>query len=96
MEEKSFFQRLKTGLSKTRESWGQKLGGLLQSRQWDEESLDAVEEMLISADVGTKATQKLIEALRRQRPGERHLPRGGRHRLGTDGATIQAPSSTEG
>jgi len=70
MEEKSFFQRLKTGLSKTRESWGQKLGGLLQSRQWDEESLDAVEEMLISADVGTKATQKLIEALRRQRPGE--------------------------
>lgn len=70
MEEKSFFRRLKNGLSKTRESWGQKLGGLLSSRQWDEESLDAVEEILISADVGTKATQKLVEALRRQRPKE--------------------------
>jgi fused signal recognition particle receptor len=70
MEEKSFFQRLRNGLSKTRESWGQKLGGLLRSRQWDEEALEAVEEILISADVGTKATQKLIEALRRQRPDE--------------------------
>jgi fused signal recognition particle receptor len=70
MEEKSFFQRLRKGLTKSRESWGQKLGGLLRFRQWDEKSLEAVEEILISADVGTKATQKLIEALRQQAPGE--------------------------
>lgn len=69
MEGSSFFQRLKRGLTKSRESWGQKLGAILQIRSWDEESLEAMEESLIAADVGVKATQKLMDALRRQSPG---------------------------
>ncbi len=68
MAEGSFFQRLKQGLSKSRETWGQKIGAILQNRQWDEQSLDAMEESLITADVGVKATQKLLDALRRQSP----------------------------
>ena len=46
----------------------QKIGAILQIRQWDESSLDAMEESLLSADVGVKATQKLMDALRRQSP----------------------------
>jgi len=68
MEGSSFFQRLKQGLTKSRESWSQKLGAIFQNRRWDEESLEAMEESLLAADVGVKATQKLVDILRRQTP----------------------------
>ena len=64
----SFFQRLKQGLSKSRESLYQNIGSIFQNRRWDEASLDAMEESLIAADVGVKASQKLIDELRRLWP----------------------------
>ena len=66
----AFFQRLKEGLSKSRETWVQKIGTIFQNRQWDEKSLDEMEESLLTADVGVKATDKLMQALRRQSPGD--------------------------
>ena len=69
MESSSFFQRLKSGLTKSRENWAQKIGTIFQNRQWDEESLNAMEENLIEADLGPKAAQKLMDLLRRQSPG---------------------------
>ncbi len=68
MSEDSIFQRLKRGLSKTREGWVQKLETIFQARRWDEETLMSVEEILITADVGVKTTQKLLDAIRRQAP----------------------------
>lgn len=68
MEGSSFFQRLKRGLTKSREGWAQKLGAIFQARRWDEATLEAIEENLLSADVGIKATQKLIESIRRYSP----------------------------
>jgi fused signal recognition particle receptor len=68
MAEGSFFQRLKQGLTKSRETWVEKIGAIFQNRKWDETSLEAMEESLLTADVGVKATQKLMEALRRQSP----------------------------
>ena len=68
MAEGSFFQRLKQGLTKSREIWIEKIGAIFQNRQWNETSLDAMEESLLTADVGVKATQKLMDALRRQSP----------------------------
>jgi len=68
MEGSSFFQRLKTGLAKTREGWVQRLEQVFQARRWDNEALASVEEILLSADVGVKATERLIEAVRRQSP----------------------------
>ena len=70
MEGGSFFQRLKTGLAKSRESFAQKIGTIFSNRRWDEESLDALEETLIAADIGVQATQKLMVALREQTPGD--------------------------
>jgi len=42
---------------------------MFQNRRWDEASLEAMEENLIAADVGVKATQKLMNLLRNQSPG---------------------------
>jgi fused signal recognition particle receptor len=68
MEGGSFFQRLKNGLTKSREGWAQKIGTIFRNRRWDEESLDTMEENLIAADIGVKATQKLMNVLRDQSP----------------------------
>jgi fused signal recognition particle receptor len=62
MASDSFFQRLKGGLTKTREGWVQKLEDLFQERSWDEQSLADLEEILLSADVGVKATQRLSDS----------------------------------
>jgi fused signal recognition particle receptor len=66
MEGGSFFQRLKQGLSKSRESWVQKIAAVVQNRRWDETSIADMEESLIAADVGVKATQELLERLRKR------------------------------
>ncbi len=68
MEVSSFFQRLRNGLAKSREGWVQRLESVFQSRRWDEDTLREMEEILLSADVGIRATERLMEALRRQSP----------------------------
>jgi fused signal recognition particle receptor len=68
MAGESFFQRLKQGLTKSRDSLLKNIGAVFQNRSWDEAALDEVEASLIAADVGIKATDKLMEALRRQAP----------------------------
>ncbi len=64
----SFFQRLKQGLTKSRETWADKIGAIFNNRSWDDASLSEMEDTLIAADVGVKASQKLVDALRRQSP----------------------------
>lgn len=64
----SFFQRLKQGLTKSREGWAQKITEIVQGREWDEQALQVMEDSLITADVGLKPTEKLMELLRRQTP----------------------------
>ena len=63
MASESLFQRLKNGLTKSREGWAEKLDGLFQTeRAWDAQSLADLEEILWSADVGVKATQRLADS----------------------------------
>ena len=64
MEKQFFFQRLKNGLSRTREGWAQRLETLFRSPGLDEDKLASMEEILISADVGVKATEKLLAVAR--------------------------------
>jgi fused signal recognition particle receptor len=73
MDGGSFFQRLKQGLSRSRESLTDKIGAIFQSRSWDETALAQLEETLIAADVGVRASEKLIATLRRQTPGDGDL-----------------------
>ena len=61
-----FFDRLKAGLTKTREKLADKIDEILHgSTKIDDELLDELEETLIMSDVGTKTTDKLMTALRK-------------------------------
>ena len=66
MEKLSFFQRLRDGLTRTRQDWTQKLETLFRAPALSEDAFVAMEEILISADVGTRATERLLEAARRR------------------------------
>lgn len=64
-EKPSFFQRLKSGLSKTRNDMGNKINEIIGSYvKIDEEMLEDLEDLLISADIGMETTMELIDALR--------------------------------
>lgn len=61
----SFFDKLKNGLTKTRNDMSDKIGGILSSyKKVDEELFDDLEEVLVTADVGVNTTMKIIEGLR--------------------------------
>lgn len=61
----SFFKRLKSGLTKTRNEMGVKINTILgQYVKIDDELLEDLEDTLISADVGMDTTIKLIDNLR--------------------------------
>ncbi|VAW48725.1 Signal recognition particle receptor FtsY [hydrothermal vent metagenome] len=63
----SFFTRLKRGLSKTRQNFTDSLAGLiLGKKEIDNELLDELEMILLTADVGVDATDKIIQNLTEQ------------------------------
>lgn len=63
-EKKSFFQRLKAGLAKTRASFTAGIANLILGKKiLDSETLDLIETHLLSADVGVDATSALINHL---------------------------------
>jgi fused signal recognition particle receptor len=73
------FDKLKAGLAKTAQQFQQKFGALAEKADAPEQrtrpvsvdTLDALEELLIMADVGVAATDQIVEAVRvRARRGE--------------------------
>lgn len=66
-EKQSFFTRLKNGLSKTRQSFTDSLASLVLGRkEIDDDLLDDLEMILLTADVGIDATDKIIKNLTEQ------------------------------
>jgi fused signal recognition particle receptor len=57
----NLWNRLRAGLALTRERIADSLGGLLQARRVDAATRDALEEVLLRADVGPRTTDALIE-----------------------------------
>ncbi|MDE3156704.1 MAG: signal recognition particle-docking protein FtsY [Acidobacteriota bacterium] len=75
----SFLGRLRQGLSRTKNQLVERFDDIVRradtperrSRPVDVETIDALEELLISADIGMPATERIIEAVRRRsRRGE--------------------------
>lgn len=63
-EAPGFFERLKTGLAKTRANFTDKLASLLLGKkELDAEVFETLETQLLLADVGVEATQQLMDAL---------------------------------
>ncbi|MDW7710445.1 MAG: signal recognition particle-docking protein FtsY [Deferrisomatales bacterium] len=57
-----FFSRLRSGLSKTRQGFVRKIDRLLLGKkQIDEETLEALEEVLLTADLGVRTSTRLIQ-----------------------------------
>ena len=61
-----FFERLKAGLTKTREKFIDKIDEILHgTTKIDDDLIDELEETLITSDVGMATTEKLITGLRK-------------------------------
>lgn len=61
----NFFQSLRTGLSKTRKDMSNKINSILGNFvKIDDEMLEELEEILISADIGMETTMTLIDNLK--------------------------------
>src|SRR5690606_12413786 len=71
--EASFWQRMKTGLSKTRSGMGKGLADLLVGKkEIDDDVIEELETQLLMADVGVEATDTIISALT-ERVGRQEL-----------------------
>lgn len=66
-EKKSFFGRMRAGLSKTRSSFAEGISNiLLGKKDIDEDMLEDLETQLIMADIGMEATQEIMDNLTRR------------------------------
>lgn len=60
-----FFERLKSGLGKTKSSINEKINDVLSNfRKVDEELLEELEEVLVMSDIGATTSSKIIDSLR--------------------------------
>jgi fused signal recognition particle receptor len=66
----SFFNRLKEGLSRSTARISETLTTVFKKRRLDDEALEELEELLISADLGVDAAARVIAAFRRSRFGK--------------------------
>ena len=59
------FEKLKQGLSKTRDSLGKAVDGVLSTfTRIDDDLFDELEEVLLQADLGLDATEEILEQLK--------------------------------
>lgn len=60
-----FFDKLKIGMSKTKESFNEKINNVFSNfRKVDEELLEELEEILIMSDIGVNTSLEIISKLR--------------------------------
>jgi fused signal recognition particle receptor len=69
-EKLSWFQRLKTGLSRSSSRLTEGLAAILVKRKLDQDTLDEIEELLIAADLGPTTAAQLAADLGRSRFGK--------------------------
>lgn len=63
-ERRGLLSHLKRGLSRTREAWVSRLGAILAENSASDDDWDALEEVLLGADFGVEAAQRLLETAR--------------------------------
>ena len=62
-----FFDKLKSGLSKTKESFDSKINNVFSNfRKVDEDFLEELEEVLIMSDMGMDTSVKIVDSLRKR------------------------------
>ncbi len=66
-KKKNWFQRLKSGLSKSSESLTSGITGIFTRRKLDDETLEELEDLLITTDLGVAAAARICLALAKDR-----------------------------
>ncbi len=66
-EEGGWLSRLTKGLSKSSNKLGQGISDIFTKKKLDEEALEELEELLITADMGPKTAAKIVEAVKVER-----------------------------
>ena len=61
-----FFDKIKAGLTKTRENLNNTLGNVFAANEIDEDFYDELEETLILADLGASAAVLIVTTLRQR------------------------------
>jgi len=69
------FQKLKESLAKTKDNIFGRISRVVSRRKIDDDLIDEIEQILIEADVGVKATARLIEAIK-EKSRQRNLTEG--------------------
>jgi len=69
-EKKGWFARLKAGLSKSSNKLTQGIGDLFTKRKLDDEALEELEELLITADMGVETATKIVQGIAKSRFGK--------------------------
>ena len=87
----SFFNRLKEGLSRSTTRITETLTTVFKKRRLDDEALEELEELLISADLGVDAAARVIAAFRRSRFGKEVTDEEIRQALAEEIAAILQP-----
>ena len=87
----SFFNRLKEGLSRSTSRITETLTTVFKKRRLDDEALEELEELLISADLGVDAAARVIAAFRRSRFGKEVTDEEIKQALAEEIAAILAP-----
>ena len=86
-----FFNRLKEGLSRSTAKISETLTTVFKKRRLDDEALEELEELLISADLGVDAAARVIAAFRRSRFGKEVTDEEIKQALAEEIAVILAP-----
>lgn len=87
----AFFSRLKEGLQRSKQKLADGIGATFTRRRLDDAALAELEDLLIAADLGPEAAQRIIEAFRRTRFGKEVSAEEVRAALAEEIAAILAP-----
>lgn len=71
-ENKGFFKKLFSGLSKTRDSFSKSMAAVFTANEIDDDFYDELEETLILADIGVATTEEIIDDLK-EKVKKQHL-----------------------
>ena len=69
-----FYSRLKDGLARSTQKLSDGITTMIRHRRLDDAALDELEEVLISADLGTEVARRVIDSFRRSRFGREVRP----------------------
>jgi len=86
-----FFSRLKDGLQRSRQKLSESISAVFTRRRLDEAALAELEDLLIGADLGPAAAERIIANFRRTRFGKEVTSEEVRSALAAEIATLLAP-----